>query len=314
MQVSPQVDFLVFVHVHYRDIWEEMAYELCVKIDRPFGLVLTRPRNLGPLVLPDTPFLGFSKEIEVENRGRDILPFLKALRSELPAVDIGLKLHAKRSPHRPDGVGWRAYMCDSLLSSDSNGLTAYRLLDREKRIGLLAPEGHFLSLEGRLALNRRPMSKMMKALCGEELPLDLERRHFAAGSMFWFRRSALVALRNEQVDRLFPTERGQLDGTAAHAIERLFALLVEREGFVAAGMEAARPILAQLEESRDLSQSSLRSIIETSANSSVNPFILPIPNFWRRQRTLFLLAHLSYVYLPRPVTRVLRAILRRVSA
>jgi lipopolysaccharide biosynthesis protein len=123
-----------------------------------------------------------------------------------------------------------------------------------------------------------------------------------------------MVFRNGQVDRLFPPERGQLDGTAAHAIERLFALLVEREGFAAAGMEAARPILAQLEEANDLPQSSLVSIIETSAKSSANPFILPIPNFWRRQRALFLLAHLSYVYLPRPVTRVLRAILKRVCA
>ena len=314
MPANTRIDFLVFVHVHYQDIWEEMALELSEKIDRPFGLVLTRPPNLSRLTLPDTPFLRFSKEIEVENRGRDVLPFLKALRSELPAVDICLKIHAKRSPHRTDGVGWRAYMCDSLLSSDSNGLIAYRLLNREKRIGLLAPEGHLLSLEGRLALNRRPMSKMMKALCGEELPFDLEQRRFAAGSMFWFRRSALVALSNEQVDRLFPREHGQLDGTAAHAIERLFALLVEREGFVAAGMEAAQPVLARLEGSKDLPHSSLVSIIETSAKSSVNPFILPIPGFWRRQRALFLLAHLSYVYLPRPVTRVLRAILRRVRA
>lgn len=314
MPANPRIDFLVFVHAHYRDIWEEMAQELAAKIDRPFGLVLTRPPNLGRLALPDTPFLEFSKEIEVENRGRDVLPFLKALRSELPAVDIGLKIHAKRSPHRTDGVGWRAYMCDSLLSSDSNGLIAYRLLTREKRIGLLAPEGHLLSLEGRLALNRRPMNKMMKALCGEELPFDLEQRRFAGGSMFWFRRSALVALSNEQVDRLFPRERGQLDGTAAHAIERLFALLVEREGFVAAGMEAAQPVLARLEGSKDLPHGSLVSIIETSAKFSANPFILPIPGFWRRQRALFFLAHLSYVYLPRPVTRVLRAILRRVRA
>ena len=304
------LDFLVFVHVHYPEIWEEMRRELAAKIATPFGLVATYRRGLAAPALPDTPYLRFSRMIEVENRGRDILPFMKALRADLPKVDIGLKIHTKRSPHRIDGADWRAFMCGSLLSSNDDGLTALRLLSQEKRVALIAPEGHLLSLKGRLGLNRRAMNKMAKILTGEPLPLDVESYRFSAGSMFWFRPSALAPFANKALEHQFPAERGQLDGTAAHAAERLFALVVERQGLIAAGMEAVDPILTRLEGGGTVATPEIRHLVETRSQATGNPFIVPLADLWRRHRGLFFLAQLAYVYLPRPVTRLLRTLVR----
>ena len=60
--------------------------------------------------------------------------------------------------------------------------------------------------------------------------IDLSKALFVAGSMFWFRSGALSALHGKNIE--FEPERGQLDGTKAHAHERIFSLLAEGRGFV----------------------------------------------------------------------------------
>jgi lipopolysaccharide biosynthesis protein len=55
---------------------------------------------------------------------------------------------------------------------------------------------------------------------------------FASGSMFWARSAALrpvLDLRLRTTD--FPPETGQIDGTTAHALERLLLYACEHAGF-----------------------------------------------------------------------------------
>ncbi|MNJ59189.1 hypothetical protein D3C77_548580 [compost metagenome] len=62
------------------------------------------------------------------------------------------------------------------------------------------------------------------------LGLDFTRDSFPAGSMFWFRPEALVAL-EAILPAYFDVERGLSDGTLPHAIERLICLLVKKAGY-----------------------------------------------------------------------------------
>ena len=63
-------------------------------------------------------------------------------------------------------------------------------------------------------------------------PFDPEADRFVAGSMFWVRLEALRPLLDAHLDpQLFESERGQVDGTCAHAVERLFGLCVDAAGF-----------------------------------------------------------------------------------
>jgi lipopolysaccharide biosynthesis protein len=311
MSHSSQIRFLVFAHVHYPEIWEAMASELASSIKVPFALVVTHCQADSFIAKPDTPYLSHFQTILVENRGRDVLPFLKALSADLPDIDLALKIHTKRSPHRSDGADWRASMSSSLLASDQQGLIALQLLEHERRIGLIAPAGHFLPLQGRLTVNLRLMRKMADVVLGS-LPTDVETYRFPAGSMFWFRRSALAPFLKKELEQQFAAERGQLDGTAAHAAERLFALVVDSRGLIGLGMEAAKPLLAELVRKQHLSSSEIKHLVEERARTADNPFVMPLANHWRRYPLLFFLAHVAYGCLPRGVTRILRKLTQRL--
>lgn len=309
--------FVVFAHVYYPETWVEIVRDLELLVTQSYGLVLTRPVGSLPLLRPQSPHLRFVAEIEVENRGRDILPFLRAIGSkDVPAFEIGLKIHTKRSLHRRDGETWRRFLIGSLLQSETDGrLSGYRLLESEPRIGLVAPKAHLLPLGGRLALNDKLMmrtfrhledirtSRGAKQVEHSTFITQLESGRFPAGSMFWFRHSAFRNVIGADLASTFTRERGQLDGTAAHAFERMFALIVEQEGFAAAGMESVHPIIDH--NGAPLSLSELRRLIDESL-AHENPFLLPLSDFWRRHPNLLKLAHRIYTSLPQSSLRLLR--------
>ena len=62
---------------------------------------------------------------------------------------------------------------------------------------------------------------------GREEMIGSYNFHFPAGSMYWFRLAALAPLLDDNFVSLkeFEMEAGQLDGTLAHAIERITGLI-----------------------------------------------------------------------------------------
>lgn len=302
---------VVFVHVHHPDVWAEMARDIASAFSRPFGLVITC-RDAGmALAAVKSPHLAFTRRLVVENRGRDILPFMTALRAEGEGFEIGLKLHTKRSVHRPDGDDWRRFLTNSLLAGREGIPAPLAAMERLPELGLVAPEAHLLGLRGRIVLNGRITRRMLRAMKMDLTLGELEAQRFAAGSMFWFRRKALTPFTDPALEPLFAPEKGQLDGTAAHAVERLVAAVATQRGYLVAGTEA----LAALRdaESRGVPREKWPSIIETAARGSHNPFVLPMSEFWQRHPLALIAAHHVYVRSPKPVWRMARALFRRFT-
>jgi len=181
--------------------------------------------------------LGLAAEVDVfENRGRDVLPFLHvADRLLQEGVDVVLKLHTKQSVHREDGSQWR----DELLQHLTAANRASRIVEAfaaDPFLGLVAPEGHSLPLEQFWGGNEAHV----RALCVRlGLAQPKPGSTFVAGSMFWVRLAALRPLLDAHMAPWeFEREAGQIDGTTAHALERLFALATSSAGF--AIQDAAR--------------------------------------------------------------------------
>ncbi|WP_157944526.1 rhamnan synthesis F family protein [Mangrovicella endophytica] len=221
----------VFVHVHYPDVWAQMAELLSARLDTPFRLVLTSPHEPQSLTAPRTPHLRDLTMLPTDNHGRDMRPFLQAFRVT-QGYEIGLKLHTKRSPHRSDGSAWRDAMLETLLPPEGADIIV-AAMGRRPPVGLVAPTGLLLPLSGWMGRNGRGVACAATALGVPLRDAAIKDAVFPAGSMFWFRREAIAPFAAPQLADMFEPERRQYDGTFAHALERLFAIVAEQRGYAA---------------------------------------------------------------------------------
>jgi lipopolysaccharide biosynthesis protein len=221
----------VVVHAYYPDILEEMLGRLR-RVDRPFSLTVTTPSERAAAVQAAFARADLScpfQLIEVENRGRDVLAFLEVLR-RTPMTDdtIILKVHTKKSAHREDGSDWRREMLGCLMADDviEQTLDAFAA---DPALGLVAPAKYLAPITTYIGYNQARIEALLRRAGWSSL--DMEADAFAAGTMFFVRRRNLdpmLALGLNRDD--FEVEAGQRDGTMAHALERMFALAVLREG------------------------------------------------------------------------------------
>ena len=174
---------------------------------------------------------GMEGEIVVqENRGRDILPFLRVADRLLDeGVEITLKLHTKRSAHRDDGDRWRLEMLERLTAPE-RATRIMKAFDADPKLGSVAPEGHVVPMKTYLSANRDAIEYLITRLGLHDR--RYMRQDFIAGSMFWCRLEALRPLLDGHLEEWeFEAEAGQVDGTFAHAIERVFSLCVRDAGY-----------------------------------------------------------------------------------
>lgn len=220
----------VVIHAWYVDVLEELLTQLR---DAEFDhhlIVTTTERNLAEVNLA-LQNQGMDADVAVhDNHGRDILPFLRIADSLLNAgASLVLKLHTKRSVHRQDGDQWRREMVDSLLGRDR----VKGIIDAFKQrpdLGLVAPEGHIQRLSFYWGANEQTVRALATRM-GLTQP-DINNAVFAGGSMFWVRLQAIQPILDCHLQPSeFEKEQGQVDGTLAHAIERLFSISAVDQGY-----------------------------------------------------------------------------------
>jgi lipopolysaccharide biosynthesis protein/ubiquinone/menaquinone biosynthesis C-methylase UbiE len=223
----------VVLHVFYWDLVDELA-DYISNMPFPFDLYVTATEGIYPQV-----FSYFNHRfpqasvnvVEVENRARDIGPFLTKFTSRYYDYDLVCKVHSKKSPHAPNLSGWRRFLLDRLLGSDSQIRAIVDEFGRDAELGLLYPT-YFPEIRSSVSWgpNRHVMKDLLSWL---EIGFDpASPCEFPAGSMFWFRPRALSTLIDfDFLMEEFPEETGQTDGTLAHAIERSFLFVVEHHGY-----------------------------------------------------------------------------------
>ncbi|GAB3362763.1 glycoside hydrolase family 99-like domain-containing protein [Lysobacter rhizosphaerae] len=219
----------VVIHAWYPETFDEILATLTASGIQHRLVVTTSPERFAQIkaVLERR---GLPAEIEVtENRGRDILPFLRvAYRLRREGETVLLKLHTKHSPHRSDGDHWRAELLERLLPPARSDRIAAALADGAGP-GLVYPDGHLQPLGFYWGANEANVRYVARR-CGIASP-RVETDIFVSGSMFWVRMDALAPLLDAHFDECeFEAEAGQLDGTFAHAIERVFALSARAQG------------------------------------------------------------------------------------
>jgi lipopolysaccharide biosynthesis protein len=140
-----------------------------------------------------------------------------------------LKLHTKQSVHREDGATWRQELLQRLASAD-RGRKVAAAFEADPGLGLVAPEGHVQPLSFYWGANQDNVGYLCR-LAGIPVPV-VANDSFVAGSMFWVRLEALRPLLDSHPSEWeFEPERGQVDGTFAHAVERVIQLAVQAAGY-----------------------------------------------------------------------------------
>jgi lipopolysaccharide biosynthesis protein len=169
------------------------------------------------------------RDRDERNRGRDILPFLR-LADRLLDEGVGGAEAAHQTPvHRQDGETWRRELLDGLLAPQ-RAQRIFEAFGEDAALGLVAADGHIQPLHYYWGANRHNV-QYLAARLGLTQP-DVEHDRFIAGSMFWMRLDALRPLFDAHlgIDE-FEAEAGQVDGTLAHAIERIFLLAAHHGGY-----------------------------------------------------------------------------------
>jgi lipopolysaccharide biosynthesis protein len=166
----------------------------------------------------------------VPNRGRDVLPFLFVMqRVRSAGYEYVLKLHSKKSVHRKDGSDWFRDILNTLLPNVRGTESILHTLE-DDNTGIIGPEGHLVSLARHIGGNKEILENLIRRIFDEKLSNDvissLQKYVFFGGTMFWCRVDSIGPILDLYLaPDDFQSEHGQIDGTSAHAIERLFSLV-----------------------------------------------------------------------------------------
>jgi hypothetical protein len=219
----------VFLHLYYDDLAPAFAMRLR-HIQTAFSLYISTDTEAKAArirdVLPDA-------EIRVlANRGRDIWPKLYGFNDVYARHEIVLHLHGKKSPHWDRLDDWLKHILDCLTGSAEEVNRILSFFANIPKLGMVVPVP-FRNVLGAAhwGANRDIARELaFRMALRDPLPSQKELR-FPVGSMFWARTAAIEPLLKLPL-RLghFPPEAGQVDGTLAHAIERMLGVVCKVTG------------------------------------------------------------------------------------
>ena len=226
----------VILHLFYFDIWFEINAYLD-NIDEDFDLYISLGEYLTlenvQQIHADYPEACL---YSLENRGRDIYPFLQIFQ-QIKSFNYSYicKIHSKKSTHTDIGEHWRKNIYNDLLGDTEQISKIINYFNKNPQIGIISPKNCFILLSDCLGFNDELAEKnkfyMDKFLKQLDAVIEQNER-FVTGSMFWFRPEAVYQLLTLDISlKNYPAEIGQIDGTIMHGLERIISVCARINGF-----------------------------------------------------------------------------------
>ena len=247
---EPIAKVAVIVHVFHFEIFLEIMENFQNKDAPNLGFFITCPIEMCDMVTTYFKRKSYDYQVmPVDNRGRDILPFLKVIPQVFSSgYQVILKIHTKKSNHRRTGELWRKDLYNKLLRDE----TIDKILDifnKNPTVGLIGAQGHIVPMNLYYGANAARIELLSREM--GVASTELMTMHFPAGSMFYVRKQALYPLLNLDLkSEDFDEETGQLDGTLAHAVERAFAISAHAAGYKLADT-SFKPEIPALQVTKD---------------------------------------------------------------
>ena len=230
------VNIAVIVHLYYFDSWELIKNKLKLIDPDIFDLFITIPTsNLQFVDIINADFNN-AYIVQVPNMGRDVLPFIMIMELiKKNGYTSFLKIHSKKSTHRTDGKDWNMKILDNLIPNNPKIISNITTTLGLGSTGIIGPADQYLPLTINFEANGMHMTRIIKNIYSKKISQEIlqEKRNefgFFAGTMFWGRIDAIDKVLSQNIKlRDFDRERGQIDGTFAHALERIFSIVPEIE-------------------------------------------------------------------------------------
>ena len=224
----------VVLHLYYLEMWDEFASLLEAQTFE-FDLWVTLSRDAEDGVrakaLRDMITSRFARaQVHIlPNHGRDIFPFVWLVRSGVLAPYSAVcKLHSKKSPHLSDGDAWRQNLTEGILGEPEQTRRRLETFITTPGAGFWVAEGQHYEGDIHWGVNHARATALM-ARRGLSLP-DAELS-FPAGSIYWIGQAMIAQIAALDLDAAdFEPEQALVDGTTAHALERLFGSLAQLAG------------------------------------------------------------------------------------
>jgi FkbM family methyltransferase len=227
----------VIIHLYYPELWGIIKKRIkqIAEDGVGFDIFITLPPDKQEFAQTIRKTFKKAYIFTLPNQGRDVLPFL-VLASALEQRGYlqFLKLHTKKSLHREDGEEWFREILSDLIPEDKR--TRKKIIQKlsEQETGLIGPAEQYISLLVNHQANANNLQQILKDVTSPELTSQALKNQtaygFIAGTMFWGRFDAIKGILKQNYSNLkFDLEKGQIDGTFAHAMERALAVVPEIE-------------------------------------------------------------------------------------
>jgi lipopolysaccharide biosynthesis protein len=229
-------DIVIVIHIYYLDMLDDLVIHITkLREVIEFDILVTTPHADSVELIRNK--LGADSVLITENKGRDVLPFLKVL-PLIKKYKYACKLHTKNrkecawdTPAKRSCINWRDLMWNTLLDPDH--VVEY-LNTLKYGSGVFAPDKLWLNNahSDKLWLNKAHPEVFVDnidnmSVLSDIVGIKLQQIDFIAGTMFWFKPSSLVWLSDYDFDILFESECGAYDGKMEHAFERSFSQLAK---------------------------------------------------------------------------------------
>ena len=229
---------LVHLHIYYRDQTDYFIGKLSNICGCEWDLYVTMTELNSET---ESKLLSFKPDahiMKVENRGYDVWPFIRVLKSvDLDKYDYILKLHTKNSntpANRINGLNlkyytWRNELVDPLLKNKDIFLKLLENFDRYPEVGLMCSHLLYKHISDGL---KEDMSKLDNEL--KRLGLNVKNKKFCAGTMFIARSAPYKLFQDDRIVNIntFPDlPCSHSTGSMAHVYERILTMIVNADGY-----------------------------------------------------------------------------------
>lgn len=222
---------LIHLHLFYQDQWQMLTAKLAPALALPHELHVTMVEH-NEEIEEDAKNVSPSAYVHiVPNRGFDIAPFLFVLSQvRLSKFSYIIKIHSKRNmpqgrrlgPYEIGGARWREYLLRFL--ERKNFERCINAFENDQSLGMVAD---FRLIQTTERYDLKAAKKAENILYSLQIPINVNKLHYVAGSMFMARTSIFAPLMTKEWKPADFDKHSQHHITSlAHCLERAIGYIV----------------------------------------------------------------------------------------